>query len=352
MAKQTHKIKVGALYIGGGAPVTIQSMTNTRTQNVEATGAQIAALCEAGCDIVRVSVYDMACAKAISALKQYGTAPLVADIHFDYKLAVAAVENGIDKLRINPGNIGGADNVRTLAACARAHGVPIRVGVNSGSVERELLAKYGGPTPDALAESALGHVKLLEDAGFSDIVISAKASNVPDTVRVYRRLSEVCDYPLHLGVTEAGGGDAALVKGAMGIGALLLDGIGDTVRVSMTGDPVQEVYAARRILAAAGVRSQGVNIISCPTCGRTRSDVEGIAARVERELEDCAQNGHITVAVMGCAVNGPGEAREADIGVALGRDNGVVFARGEKVLAAPLEQAVQALITMAKEMLS
>lgn len=323
----TRRVQVGTVAVGGGAPVSVQSMTNTDTRDVEATLAQIRALAQAGADIVRVSVYDMDCAKAVRALVDGSPVPLVADIHFDHKLAIAAAENGISKLRINPGNIGGEQNVRALADCVKAHHIPVRIGVNSGSVEREILQKYGGPTPEGMLESALGHARMLERCGFYDMVLSMKASNVPDTYAVYRLAAERCDYPLHVGVTEAGLPGEGTLKSAIGIGALLLAGIGDTIRVSLTGDPVPEVRAGLDILRAVGLRRDHISYISCPTCGRTCIDVGGIMARVQKELADV--RAPLKVAVMGCVVNGPGEAREADVGVAGGRDGGALFVKGK-----------------------
>lgn len=339
----TRRVMVGGVAIGGGAPVTIQSMTNTDTRDTEKTLAQIRALAQAGAELVRVSVYDEACARAVRALVDGSPVPLVADIHFDHRLAIAAVENGIHKLRINPGNIGGPKHVKAVADCAKAHGVPIRIGVNSGSVEKPLVAKHGGPTPEAMAESALSHARLLEDAGFTDIVLSAKASSARDTVAVNRVLHAACAYPLHLGVTEAGLKERGAVKSAIGIGALLLEGIGDTIRVSLTGDPVDEPPAAVQILRAVGLRG-GVDVIACPTCGRTEVDVSGIARRIEDETRDWTED--IKVAVMGCVVNGPGEAKEADVGVAGGKSGCVLFRRGkapEKIGGDPAEALLKAL---------
>ena len=325
----TQTVQVGDLKIGGGHPILVQSMTNTDTRDVEATLAQIRALAAAGCDLVRVSVYDEACAAAVRALVDGSPVPLVADIHFDYRLALAAMENGIAKLRINPGNIGGADRVRMVADCAKAHHVPIRIGVNSGSAEKELLEKYGGPTAECLVESALNHAKLLENAGFSDIVLSMKSSSVRLTVEAYRLAHEKCDYPLHVGVTEAGLPGQGTVKSAIGIGSLLLDGIGDTIRVSLSGDPVPEAKAGWDILRALDLRSRGPQLIACPTCGRTGIPVAEIAARVERELADLTVP--LKVAVMGCVVNGLGEGREADVGIAGGGNGaGVLFVRGQE----------------------
>ena len=323
----TRSVQVGGIAIGGGAPVSIQSMTNTDTRDVEATLSQIRALAAAGCQIVRVSVYDEACAEAVKALCAQSPVPLVADIHFNHKLAIKAVENGIAKVRINPGNIGSAQRVRELADCLKAHRVPVRVGVNSGSLEAQLLSRYGGPTPEALVESALGHARLLEECGFYDIVLSMKASNVPDTVKAARLARQRCEYPLHIGVTEAGTPGMGSIKSAIGIGALLLDGIGDTVRVSLTGDPVNEVYAAKDILKAVGLRQEGIDIVSCPTCGRTCIPVEAIAKQVEEATKSVTAP--LKVAVMGCIVNGIGEGREADLGVAGGHDGGMLFKKGE-----------------------
>ncbi len=323
----TKTVRVGSLPLGGGNPVLVQSMTNTDTRDVESTLAQIRALADAGCDLVRVSVYDKACAEAVRALVDGSPVPLVADIHFDHKLAVRAAENGIAKLRINPGNIGGEANVRVLADCAKAHHIPIRIGVNSGSAEKDLLEKYGGPTPECLVESALGHARLLEKAGFEDIVLSMKSSDVRQTVAAYRLAHERCDYPLHVGVTEAGLPGQGTVKSAIGIGALLLDGIGDTVRVSLSGDPLPEAKAAWDILRALELRIRGVQLIACPTCGRTCIPVAKIAEQVERELSDITVP--LKVAVMGCVVNGPGEGREADVGIAGGKTGGALFVRGQ-----------------------
>ena len=320
-------VHVGSLPLGGGNPVLVQSMTNTDTRDVPATLRQIRALAEAGCDLVRVSVYDAACAKAVRDLVDGSPVPLVADIHFDHRLAIAAAENGIAKLRLNPGNVGGEANVRAVADCAKAHHIPIRIGVNTGSVEKELLAKYGHPTAECLVESALRHAAMLERAGFSDIVLSMKASDVRLTIETYRLAAKRCDYPLHLGVTEAGLPGQGTVKSAIGIGALLADGIGDTIRVSLTGDPVPEAGAAWSILKALELRQKGAQLVACPTCGRTRIDVKGIAERVERELADLPVP--LKVAVMGCVVNGPGEAREADVGIAGG--DGVGIAGGDGV---------------------
>ena len=324
----TKTVKIGNLLLGGGNPVLVQSMTNTDTRDTEKTLAQIRALHAAGCDLVRVSVYDEACAKAVKVLAAESPVPLVADIHFDHRLAILSAENGIAKLRINPGNIGGEAKVRELADCAKAHGIPIRIGVNSGSVEKDLLARYGGPTAECLVESALGHARLLEKAGFEDIVLSMKSSDVRLTVEAYRLASKRCDYPLHVGVTEAGLPGQGTVKSAIGIGALLLDGIGDTIRVSLSGDPLPEAAAAWDILRALDLRIRGVQLIACPTCGRTCISVADIGKRVEQELADLTVP--LKVAVMGCVVNGLGEGREADVGIAGGKTGGVLFVKGQE----------------------
>ena len=342
MSTKTRQVKAGNVLIGGGAPVSVQSMTNTDTADVEATLSQIRALTVAGADIVRGSVYNEACAEAVRALVDGSPVPLVADIHFDYKLAIKAVENGIHKLRINPGNIGGEKNVRILADCVKAHHIPVRIGVNSGSVEKDILAKYGGPTPQGMVESALAHAKMLEKCGFYDMVLSMKASNVPDTVAAYRLASAQCDYPLHLGVTEAGLPEQGKIKSAIGIGSLLLDGIGDTIRVSLTGDPCLEPPAGIEILQDVGLRKNFVQYVSCPTCGRTCIDVGGIMRRVQEELKGV--NVPFKVAVMGCVVNGPGEAADADIGVACGAGMGVVFSKGDVVRKVEEKAIVDALM--------
>ena len=323
------QVRIGRLPLGGGAPVLVQSMTNTDTRDAEATLAQIRALAAAGCDLVRVSVYDERCVQAVRALVDGSPVPLVADIHFDHRLAIGAAEQGIAKLRLNPGNVGGEANVRAVADCAKRHHIPIRIGVNSGSVEKDILAKYGGPTAEGLVESTLRHAAMLERAGFDDIVLSMKASDVRLTVETYRLAAKRCPYPLHLGVTEAGLPGQGTVKSAIGIGALLLDGIGDTIRVSLTGDPLPEAKAAWDILRALGLRQRGGSLVACPTCGRTRIDMADIARRVEAAIADLPVP--LKVAVMGCVVNGPGEAREADVGIAGGDRPGVgaLFVRGE-----------------------
>ena len=305
---QTRQVLAGSVAIGGGAPVSVQTMTNTDTRDVEATLAQIRRMAEAGADIVRVSVYDEACAEAVRALVDASPVPLVADIHFDHKLAIRSIENGIAKVRINPGNIGGEANVRALADCLKQHRIPVRIGVNSGSIEKEILAKYGGVTPQGMVESGLNHARMLERAGYDDIVLSFKATNVRTMIEACRLAHQQTDYPQHIGVTESGTADVGVVKSAVGIGTLLMEGIGDTIRVSISGDPVQEVPAGLNILRACGLRSDFVEIISCPTCGRTCIDVEGIANAVRSATLDIKK--HIRVAVMGCIVNGPGEAKE------------------------------------------
>lgn len=322
-----REVSVGTLKMGGQNPVWVQSMTNTDTRDVDATLAQIRALAAAGCDLVRVSVYDEACAKAVRQLVDGSPVPLVADIHFDHHLAIMAAENGIAKLRINPGNIGGEAHVRMLADCAKRHHIPIRIGVNSGSIEKDILAKYGEPTAEGMVESALQHARMLEKAGFEDIVLSMKASSVKLTIETYRLAAQRCDYPLHVGVTEAGLPGQGTIKSAIGIGALLAQGIGDTIRVSLTGDPVPEAKAAWDILRALELRTHGVQLVSCPTCGRTCINVAGIAERVEKELADVKVP--LKVAVMGCVVNGPGEAREADVGIAGGKSGGALFIKGQ-----------------------
>ncbi len=325
----SRRIYIGNVAVGGGAKVSIQSMTNTLTSDYIATAEQINALAAAGCDIVRCAVPDMESAEAFSKIKERVSVPVVADIHFDYRLALSVMEHGADKVRINPGNIGSEEGVKAVAEEAKKRNIPIRIGVNSGSVEKSILAKYGSPTPEALVESAEEHIKLLEKYGFSDIAVSLKASDVPTTIKAYRTMAERHDYPLHLGVTEAGTFLGGAVKSAVGIGSLLADGIGDTFRVSLTDDPVKEVYVAREILKALNLTDKGARLVSCPTCGRTRIDLIPLAKRVEEYLLTIDKP--ITVAVMGCAVNGPGEAREADVGIAGGNGEGLIFKKGEIV---------------------
>ena len=334
----TRKLTVGSLPLGGGAPVSVQSMTNTDTRDAEATLAQIRALAAAGCDIVRVSVYDEDCVRAVRKLVDGSPVPLVADIHFDHRLAIQSIENGIAKLRINPGNIGGEENVKRVADCCHAHGVPIRIGVNAGSLEKDIVARDGGATPQGMVDSALRHARMLEKAHFEDIVLSLKSSDVRLTVEAYRLAASRCDYPLHVGVTEAGLPGQGNIKSAIGIGALLLDGIGDTIRVSLTGSPIPEAQAGIDILRAVGLRG-GVRFVSCPTCGRTRIDAEKIARSVEKHFRNLDKN--ITIAVMGCVVNGPGEARDADIALCGGEGCGALYVKGRYVrkLTGDLEQA-------------
>ena len=338
----TKRILVGNVPVGGGAPVSIQSMLNTATTDVEGSLAQLAALKKAGCEIARLAVPDMAAAEGFRQIAEKSPLPLVADIHFDYRLAIAAAEGGASKIRINPGNIGGERNIRAVVDCCRAHHIPIRIGVNGGSLDKTLLEKYGHPTAEALVESAFSHIALLEKCGFYDICVSMKSSHVPLMMQAYRLMHEKSDYPLHVGVTETGTEYMGTIKSAMGIGGLLCMGIGDTIRVSLTADPVREVYAAKAILKAAGLRPQGVNLISCPTCGRTKIDLIGLANRVEEALRDCDKN--ITAAVMGCVVNGPGEAREADVGIAGGDGCGVLFVKGELKEKLPYDQLLPALL--------
>ena len=340
----SKRIMVGRVPVGGGAPVSIQSMCSTKTHDVEATVEQILRLEEAGCEIIRVAVPDMAAAKAVGPIRSRIHIPLVTDIHFDYKLALECAAQGADKIRINPGNIGGEDRVKAVADACRAGKISIRIGVNGGSLEPELRKKYGGVTAEALVESAMGHVALLNKFDFDDICISVKCSSVPLTMAAYRLLHERCDYPLHLGVTEAGTPSMGIIKSAMGIGGLLCLGIGDTLRVTLTADPVEEIYAAKKILRAAGLRQDGPNLIACPTCGRTNIDLIPMAEEVERRLMSCTKP--ITVAVMGCAVNGPGEASSADVGIAGGDGEGLLFRRGEIVKEVPQDQLVDELFAL------
>lgn len=334
--RNSKEVMVGGVPLGGGAPVTVQSMLSIPSTNIEESVRQAVALQEAGCDIIRAAVPDKEAVRLVSAIKEKVTVPLVADIHFDYRLALASADAGVDKIRINPGNIGDESRVKEVADKCRTKGIPIRIGVNSGSLEKEILGKYGAPTPEALCESALYHASLLEKYDFGDIVISLKASSVPTMIRAYELIADQCGYPLHLGVTEAGTVRMGTIKSAIGIGSLLCAGIGDTIRVSLTGSPIEEVRAGIDILKALEMRG-GVNLVSCPTCGRTRIDLIGLAEKAEAVLQDCEKD--ITVAVMGCIVNGPGEAREADIGIAGGDGMGLVFKKGEiirKVLEAEL----------------
>jgi len=341
---RSRQLKLGSVLIGGGAPVVVQSMTNTDTRDAEATLEQIRRLHAAGCEVVRLAVPDEAAASALKTIAASSPVPLIADIHFDWRLAVAALDAGLKGLRINPGNIGGSAPVDNVAAAAKANGAVIRVGVNSGSVEKELLERFGGPTPEALVESALRHVRMLEERGFYDTKISLKSSSVAHTIASYRLMAERADYPLHLGVTEAGTPMRGAIKSSVGLGLLLFEGIGDTMRVSLTADPVKEVGVAWEILRATGLRSRGPEIISCPTCGRTEIDLIGMAERVEEYLQShpAAASSDIKVAVMGCVVNGPGEAREADIGLAGGRGKGVIFRKGQVLRSVNGEEALLA----------
>ena len=338
----SRQMNIGGVTIGGGAAIAIQSMCSTRTEDVAATVAQILRLEQAGCEIVRVAVPTMEAARAIGQIKKAIHIPLVADIHFDYRLALQCAAEGVDKIRINPGNIGSQERVRAVAEACRLHHIPIRIGVNGGSLEKPLLEQYGGVTAQALVDSAMGHVRLLNDCGFDDICLSVKCSHVPTNMQAYTLLSRQTDYPLHLGVTEAGTPEMGVLKSAIGIGGLLCQGIGDTIRVSLTADPVEEVVAAKRILQAIDMRRSGPNLISCPTCGRTKYDMIPIAREVERRLRDCTKP--ITVAVMGCAVNGPGEARNADVGIAGGDGEGLLFRKGEILYKVPQEHLVDALM--------
>ena len=344
----TRKIMVGTVPVGGGAPVSIQSMLNTRTTDVEGSLKQLRALAAAGCQIARLAVPDREAAAGFAEIVKESPLPLVADIHFDYRLAILAAEAGAAKIRINPGNIGGEDRVKAVVDVCKDRHIPIRIGVNGGSLDKKLLEKYGHPTAEALVESAFQHLELLEKQGFYDTCVSMKSSTVPTMVAAARLFRSKCDYPLHIGVTETGPVRQGLIKSAMGIGALLLDGIGDTLRVSLTDDPVQEVYAALDILKAAGLRRDGVNIISCPTCGRTRIDLIGLVNRVDEALKDCKKP--ITVAVMGCVVNGPGEAREADIGIAGGDGCGLIFEKGQAVEKLPYDALLPALLKRIEEL--
>ena len=343
MQRQLKKeVKIGSIKIGGTNPIAVQTMLNVPVKDIAGNVAQAERVAKAGCQIVRVTVPTPADAAVVAAIKEKVDIPVVADIHFDYRAALAALDAGADKIRINPGNIGDDDRVKAVADACNARNVPIRIGVNGGSLEKELRAKYGGVTAEALVESAMGHVKLLNKFDFDDICISVKCSDVPLTMKAYTLLSQQTDYPLHLGVTEAGTPSMGMVKSAMGIGGLLCMGIGDTIRVTLTADPVEEIYAAYKILKAAGLRKEGVNLIACPTCGRTRIDLIPIAEEVERRLANCKKN--ITVAVMGCAVNGPGEASAADIGIAGGKGEGLLFRKGEILYKVPQEQLVDALM--------
>ena len=345
--ENTRQIKVGSVAVGGGARVSVQSMCNTKTWDVDATVSQILAFEEAGCDIVRVAIPDMRAAQAISAIKERIHIPLVGDIHFDYRLALEAAARGIDKIRINPGNIGGEENVKAVAEACRKRNIPIRIGVNAGSLEPRLLEKYGHPCPEALVESAQGHIALLNKYDFDDICLSLKSSSVPLTIASYRAAAEAFPYPLHLGVTETGTLFNGTIQSAVGIGTMLSEGIGDTIRVSLTADPIEEVRAGIAILKAAGVRTGGVKFVSCPTCGRTEIDLISLAQRVEQAVGHIKRD--ITVAVMGCVVNGPGEAREADYGIAGGKDKGILFEKGQVVGTYAYDELFDALLNRIEE---
>ena len=344
----SRQIIVGGVPIGGGAPVVIQSMLNTKTTDVAGSLAQIRQLKAAGCQIARLAVPNQEAARSFADICKESELPLVADIHFDYKLALAAAEGGAAKIRINPGNIGGEQNVKAVVDCCRERKIPIRIGVNGGSLDKKLLEKYGHPTAEALVESAFEHLAMLEKFDFYDTCVSMKSSTVPTMVAAARLFREKCDYPIHIGVTETGPVRMGLMKSAMGIGALLLDGIGDTIRVSLTDDPVEEVYAAKDILKAAGLRKEGVNIISCPTCGRTQIDLIGLVQKVDEALKACQKP--LTVAVMGCVVNGPGEAREADIGIAGGDGCGLIFEKGMQKEKLPYDELLPALLKRIEEL--
>ena len=349
--KNTKEIKIGNIAIGGNNPIAIQSMTNTKTSDREATLEQIKSLSAAGCDIVRFTVNDMSAAEAIPYYVENTNIPLVADIHFDYRLALAAAERGISKIRINPGNIGEKENIKKVATVCRERNIPIRIGINGGSAEKSVLLKYGGPTAEALAESALLNAQMLEEFDFANIVLSVKSSDVKTMVDATRILSEKCDYPLHIGVTETGDVRRGNIKSAIGIGALLLDGIGNTVRVSLTDDPVNEVYAAKDILFCCGIGG-GINIVSCPTCGRTESNVIGLVDELERATREIKTEKRLTVALMGCAVNGPGEAKHADIGVACGKNEGLLFRKGEIIKKLDENEIVSTLVKEIKELIN
>ena len=340
--KITREVRVGDVKIGGNNPISVQSMTNTDTRDVEKTVAQIKRLEEVGCDIVRVAVVDMDAAKSISKIKEQVNIPIIADIHFDYRLALEAIEQGIDGIRINPGNIGSIERVRAVVEKCKERDLKIRIGVNGGSLEKELLKKYGSPTPEALVESAMGHIKILEDLDFHNIVISLKSSNIYTAVEAYELMSQKVDYPLHIGITEAGGVRAGTIKSSIGIGSLLLKGIGDTMRISLTGDPVEEVKVGKDILRSLNLLNDKIKIVSCPTCGRCNINLIEIANEVEEKIQDLNKN--MTVAIMGCVVNGPGEAREADIGIAGGNGQGILFKKGEIVKKVAGDKLVQTLM--------
>lgn len=348
--KITKEVRIGSVPIGGGNPIVIQSMTNTDTRDIKSTLAQISRLAQAGCQVVRLAVLDTQAAAALKDICRQSTLPVVADIHFDYRLALQAVENGVQGLRINPGNIGPKWKIREIVKAVREKEIPIRVGVNAGSLEKDILNKYGGPTAEGMVESALRHVRLLEDEYYNSIKISLKSSRVPVMIDAYRKMAEIAEYPLHLGVTEAGTVKSGLIKSAVGIGTLLAEGIGDTIRVSLTGDPLAEIPIALNILRVLDLRQDGFELISCPTCGRTQVDLVRLAEEVEKKLETLPSlDKRLTVAVMGCVVNGPGEAREADFGIAGGKGNGLLFQKGEVIKRLPEEELLPALIEVIED---
>ncbi|APF28389.1 4-hydroxy-3-methylbut-2-en-1-yl diphosphate synthase [Clostridium sporogenes] len=348
MRKPTRKVKVGSIYVGGDSPISIQSMTNTDTRDVKSTLNQINKLDKIGCDIIRCAVPDMEASEALKIITKESKIPVVADIHFDYKLALESIKNGVDALRINPGNIGSMERVKMVAEAAKEKSIPIRIGVNSGSLKKDILDKYGRVCPEALVESALQHVSILEKCNFNDIVISIKSSNVMQMIESYRLISEKVNYPLHLGVTEAGTTFRGTIKSSVGIGTLLSEGIGDTIRVSITGDPLEEIKIGKEILRSLGYVNEGIEFVSCPTCGRTNIDLISIAQEVEKRLLNCNKN--IKVAVMGCVVNGPGEAREADIGIAGGKGEGLIFKKGEIIKKVKEEDIIDELIKEIEKM--
>lgn len=348
--RKTRQLFVGGVPVGGDAPIAVQSMTNTHTDDAEATLAQIRRLAEAGCDIIRCAVPDMAAAEGLKRICKESPIPVIADIHFDYKLALAAIEAGVDGLRLNPGNIGGREMVEAVVAAAKERNIPIRIGVNAGSLPKDLLEKYGHPTAEALVEAAWRHVHILEELDYRNIKISLKAHDVPLTIAAYKLMAAQCDYPLHVGITEAGTVNSGIIKSAVGIGSLLSQGIGDTIRVSLTGDPVNEVKVAYDVLKALGLREHGPTLISCPTCGRTRINLEKLALEVERRLANITEP--ISVAVMGCVVNGPGEAREADVGLAGGIGEGLIFRKGEVLRKVPEDKLIDELFVEVEKILT
>jgi len=351
MGRKTKKIRVGDVIIGGGQRVVVQSMTNTKTENINDTIKQIKELENVGCEIIRVAVPNLEAAEAIKEIKKAIRIPLVADIHFDYRLALASIENGADKIRINPGNLGGNDRLKKVVEAAKGRNIPIRVGINSGSVEKKLLEKYGGPKPEAMVESAINNVRMIEQLGYDQIVISIKSSNVLDTIESYKRISKFVDYPLHIGITEAGTAGKGVIKSSIGIGCLLYQGIGDTIRVSLTGDPKEEVIVAYEILKNLGYFDSGIEIISCPTCGRCSVDLIKIAEEIDKRVENIVTKKRIKVAVMGCGVNGPGEAKDADIGIAGGKGEYLLFVKGEPIKKVDESCAVDVLIGEIKKII-